>query len=95
MLPLRRKAGAQGALAPSAGAPSEREAAAGEDVSEHAEAVTHDAVHAEVEKIVHRCLVVDRPDMDGQASTVRSLDESLGDDRKRPSANRHLDAIGT
>src|SRR5271166_15316 len=90
----RRKAGIRGALALSVAAPSEREAAAGEDVLKQAEAVTHDAVHAEVEKLLHRCLLVDRPDVDGQTHTMRGRDEPLGDDRKVSSANRHLDAIG-
>ena len=74
---------------------AEREAAPREHFSEQPDAVAHHAVHAEVEKLVDRSLVVDRPDVHRQACPVGGLDESFGDDRYRSPPEWHLDAVGT
>jgi hypothetical protein len=64
----------------------EREPARGHHVAHERELVGHHAVEAELEHLVHRRLVVDRPDMHGQAGSMRGLDEPGGDDRERIAA---------
>jgi len=68
-------------------------ASGGEHVAKQARAVGHDAVHAEVEQVVHRRLVVHGPDMNREARAMGGPHEAGGDDRDRPSAQRDLDAV--
>jgi hypothetical protein len=56
-------------------------------------AVGHDAVHAELEQVVHQRLVVDCPDVNRETRAMGGLHEPNGDDRDRPSPERDLDAV--
>jgi len=51
-------------------------------VAQQIGAVGHDAIDAEVEQAVHFICIVDRPDVDRNASTVAMLDEAPFDDRQ-------------
>src|SRR4051812_43475914 len=57
-------------------------------------AVGHDPVDTEVEEALHLGPLVDRPDVDGEVTSVGSVDEALVDKDALADVGRHLDTAG-
>ena len=74
---------------------SELEPAALEDVPQEVQLVAHDAVDAQVQELVHRRLVVDRPDVQREPRTMSRLEEAVRDDPRPLVTGWDLDAVRT